>query len=104
MRRRQGGPRRRPSRAPGEAYVLRGLQSPVDGLTPRYLGAGTGAQVLGRQSGLQGAEEALQGEPGHRGVGGGGRVAVLPAAQLVRVHGPKGAARGGAEPERTLGT
>nr|DAS00721.1 MAG TPA: hypothetical protein [Caudoviricetes sp.] len=39
--------------------------------------------MLGRQSGLQDACEALQREAGRRGVDGGGRVAVLPAGQLV---------------------
>nr|DAX53587.1 MAG TPA: hypothetical protein [Caudoviricetes sp.] len=69
--------------------AVRGRVSPVDGLTPRYLGAGTGAQVLGRQRGLQDRYEALQGKAGRGGVGGGQRVAVLPAAQLVRVDGPE---------------
>mgnify|MGYP001688942342 CR=1 FL=1 len=52
--------------------------------------------MLGRQRGLQGGQESLQGEAGRGGVGDGDRVAVLPAGELVRVHGPEGAVRGGA--------
>nr|DAN28400.1 MAG TPA: hypothetical protein [Caudoviricetes sp.] len=50
--------------------------------------------MLGRQEGLQSADEALQREAGRGGADGGGRVAVLPAGQLVGVGGREGSEPG----------